>query len=30
MMIEADMQLAQKEKTLVDAGFSCLNSERLS
>jgi GDPmannose 4,6-dehydratase len=30
MMVEADMQLAQKEKTLVDAGFSCLNSERLS
>jgi len=30
MMIEADMQLAQKEKTLVDAGFSCTNSERLA
>ena len=30
MMIEADMQLAQKEKTLVDAGFSCVNSERLT
>ena len=30
MMIEADMQLAQKEKTLVDAGFSCINSERLT
>jgi GDPmannose 4,6-dehydratase len=30
MMIEADMKLAQKEKTLVDAGFSCTNSERLS
>lgn len=30
MMIEADMQLAQKEKTLVDAGFACANSERLT
>jgi GDPmannose 4,6-dehydratase len=30
MMVEADMKLAQKEKTLVDAGFSCTNSERLS
>ena len=30
MMIAADMQLAQKEKTLVDAGFSCVNSERLT
>ncbi|HUN55091.1 MAG TPA: GDP-mannose 4,6-dehydratase [Smithella sp.] len=30
MMIEADMHLAQKEKTLVDAGFSCINSERLT
>ena len=30
MMIAADMQLAQKEKTLVDAGFSCTNSERLT
>jgi GDPmannose 4,6-dehydratase len=30
MMIAADMQLAQKEKTLVDAGFSCINSERLT
>ncbi len=30
MMIEADMRLAQKEKTLVDAGFACTNSERLT
>ncbi|MGD0279467.1 MAG: GDP-mannose 4,6-dehydratase [Smithella sp.] len=30
MMIASDMQLAQKEKTLVDAGFSCTNSERLT
>jgi GDPmannose 4,6-dehydratase len=30
MMIAADMQLAQKEKILVDAGFSCINSERLT
>ncbi|MDP2855418.1 MAG: GDP-mannose 4,6-dehydratase [Smithellaceae bacterium] len=30
MMIAADLELAQKEKTLVDAGFSCANSERIS
>lgn len=30
MMIAADMALANKEKTLVDAGFSCQNSERIS
>lgn len=30
MMIAADLELAKKEKTLVDAGFSCANSERLS
>ncbi len=30
MMIAADMEIAQKEKTLVDAGFTCANSERLS
>jgi GDPmannose 4,6-dehydratase len=30
MMIAADMELAKKEKTLLEAGFSCNNSERLS
>lgn len=30
MMIAADMELAKKEKTLLDAGFSCKNSERLT
>lgn len=30
MMIAADMEIARKEKTLVDAGFTCANSERLS
>jgi len=30
MMIAADMEIAKKEKTLVDAGFTCTNSERLS
>jgi GDPmannose 4,6-dehydratase len=30
MMIAADLELAKKEKTLVDAGFSCINSERIS
>jgi GDPmannose 4,6-dehydratase len=30
MMIAADMELAKKEKTLLDAGFSCNNSERLT
>jgi GDPmannose 4,6-dehydratase len=29
MMVTADMELAKKEKTLVDAGFSCANSERI-
>jgi len=30
MMIATDMELAKKEKTLLDAGFSCNNSERLN
>ncbi len=30
MMIASDMELAKKEKTLVDAGFSCNNKERFS
>ena len=30
MMIAADLELAKKEKTLMDAGFSCSNSERIS
>jgi hypothetical protein len=30
MMIAADLELAKKEKTLVDAGFSCSNSERIT
>lgn len=30
MMIASDLELAKKEKTLVDAGFSCINSERIS
>ena len=30
MMVTADLELAKKEKTLVDAGFSCANSERIS
>jgi len=30
MMIATDMELAKKEKTLLDAGFSCNNSERLT
>jgi len=30
MMITADLKLAQKEKTLVDAGFPCANAERIS
>jgi len=29
MMIAADLELAQKEKTLVDAGFYCSSSERI-
>jgi len=30
MMIATDMELAKKEKTLLDAGFSCNNSEHLT
>jgi len=30
MMVAADLELAKKEKTLMDAGFSCANSERIS
>jgi GDPmannose 4,6-dehydratase len=30
MMIVSDLELAKKEKTLLDAGFSCMNSERIS
>ena len=30
MMIATDMELAKKEKTLLDAGFSCTSSERLT
>ena len=30
MMIAADMELAKKENTLLEAGFSCNNSERLT
>ena len=30
MIIATDMELAKKEKTLLDAGFSCNNSERLT
>ena len=30
MMIATDMELAKKEKTLLEAGFSCNNSERLT
>jgi GDPmannose 4,6-dehydratase len=30
MMIASDLELAKKEKTLLDAGFSCMNSERIS
>jgi len=30
MMIAADLELAKKEKTLIDAGFSCANSDRIS
>jgi GDPmannose 4,6-dehydratase len=29
MMIATDMELARKEKTLVDAGFSCNNSDKI-
>ncbi|PKN05850.1 MAG: GDP-mannose 4,6-dehydratase, partial [Deltaproteobacteria bacterium HGW-Deltaproteobacteria-7] len=30
MMIATDLELAKKEKTLMDAGFTCANSERIS
>jgi GDPmannose 4,6-dehydratase len=30
MMIESDLELAKKEKTLLDAGFACNNSERMT
>jgi len=30
MMIAADLELAEKEKTLVDAGFHCAGNSRLS
>ncbi len=30
MMIATDLELAKKEKTLMDAGFTCTNSERIS
>jgi len=30
MMIAADLELAKKEKTLLDAGFACNNSERIT
>ena len=30
MMISTDMEIARKEKTLVDAGFTCCNGGRLS
>jgi GDPmannose 4,6-dehydratase len=29
MMIAADLELAEKEKTLVDAGFRCTGNSRL-
>jgi len=29
MMIAADLELAKKEKTLLDAGFPCNNTERI-
>jgi GDPmannose 4,6-dehydratase len=29
MMVAADLELAKKEKTLIEAGFGCINSERL-
>ncbi|OGP68357.1 MAG: GDP-mannose 4,6-dehydratase [Deltaproteobacteria bacterium RBG_16_44_11] len=29
MMVTADLELAKKEKTLVDAGFPCTNSQRI-
>ena len=30
MMVAADLELARKEKTLLDAGYSCANVERIS
>jgi GDPmannose 4,6-dehydratase len=30
MMIATDMEIARKEKTLVDAGFTCSNGGRIS
>ena len=30
MMVEADIKLARQEKTLLDAGYSCANVERIS
>jgi GDPmannose 4,6-dehydratase len=30
MMVVADLELAKKEKTLLDAGYSCANVERIS
>ena len=30
MMIAADLELAKKEKTLLDSGFACRNSERMT
>ena len=30
MMIAADLELAKKEKTLLDSGFTCNNSERMT
>ena len=30
MMVAADLELAKKEKTLLDAGYSCANVERIS
>lgn len=30
MMIASDMELAKKEKTLIEAGFRCINGERVS
>jgi GDPmannose 4,6-dehydratase len=30
MMVAADLELTRKEKTLLDAGYSCANVERIS
>jgi GDPmannose 4,6-dehydratase len=30
MMIAADLELAKKEKTLIEAGFQCNGSERIT